>query len=109
MRFDRTEKPSYLASKDNGGVYHSARPAIAFRLPKMSRPDVADHRKLRHREEPDDLVNNTSALVRLEKKLSVCGTFQNDKFFWFRSSFVLGTDARKPQASRVGVFTRNNE
>jgi len=33
---------------------------------------------LRHREESQDFVHDTSTLVRLEQKLSVRGTIQND-------------------------------
>jgi hypothetical protein len=54
-------------------------------------------------------VHDTSTLVRLEKKLSVGGTVQQDQFFRLRSLFVLGSDAWKAQAGIVGVIARNNE
>ena len=38
----------------------------------------AAHITLRHREESQDFVHDTSTLVRLEQKLSVRGTIQND-------------------------------
>lgn len=39
------------------------------------------HPTLRHSEEPQDFVQYTGTLVRLEKELSVRGTIQNDQFF----------------------------
>ena len=54
-------------------------------------------------------MHDTSTLVRLEQKLSVRGTIQNDEFFRPRSFFVLSTNARKPLPSTVAVIARNNE
>ncbi len=44
-----------------------------------------------------------------KRNWSVRGTIQNNQFFRFRSFFVLGTDARQPQAGTIGVIARNNE
>lgn len=54
-------------------------------------------------------MHDTSTLVRLEKKLSVRGTIQNDQFFRRWNLFVLSADARKPEAGSVGIIARDNE
>ena len=54
-------------------------------------------------------MHDPSTLVRLEKKLSVRGTVQNDQLLRLTNFFVLRTNAREPWAAIVGVFAGDDE
>ena len=65
--------------------------------------------RLWRREELHDLVHDTSALVRLEEKLSVRGAIQDDQLLWLRGAFVLLEDPGQPFPAAAGVVTSNDE
>ena len=61
------------------------------------------------REELQDFVHDPSTLIRLEEKLGVRRTIENNQLLGLRSLFILGANARKASAVVVCIIPRDYE